>query len=133
MTIKEQVLAAIQSSRHAVFAEDITHLIKNVKLNTVVSAAFDLVREGKVKAARKNRQDHPIACVYFVREDQIAGMEGLMPYEPRRRAARSKGKPEAEDVMIAIPLEGNKTDLVTIGQAYKIYKQLRALFEKGGA
>jgi hypothetical protein len=130
-TIKQQVYDVIRNSPQALFAEDVSHRMPNAKLSSVKSSCWALVDEGRVKAAKKNRQDSKIAHVYYVSDNQLQGLEGLTPYEKRPTGPRKKPGEEAavEDVMIAIPLAENKTDMVTIEQARKIYRQLATLFE----
>lgn len=133
MTIKDEVLKVIVGSPTALFAEDISHRMPHAKLATIKSSCWALADEGKVKVKKKDRQDAKISHVFYVREDQIAGMEGLMDYERRTIGPRHKEEPTVEEVMIAIPLAEGKTDLVTIEQARKIYRQLTPIFGKGGA
>ncbi len=130
MTIKKEVLKVIETAKKCVFAEDISHIIPHVKLASIRSACWELVKEGTVFAKKKDRQDGTLQAVFYSTAEQLAGVEGLMNYERRILGPRTKKEDvKAEDVMIAIPLEGGKTDLVTIGQARKIYNQLAAIFK----
>jgi hypothetical protein len=127
-TIRDEVLKAVSNSKHALFVEEISHRMPGAKIGTIGSACHDLHVAGQIKAKRKNRPNQRIACVYYVRDEQLNDMEGLMDYEAQRTGPHKQKAAKLKEVMIAIPLGENRTEMVTIGQAKLILRQLSGLF-----
>lgn len=136
MTVKAEVLKAISAAPRCQFPEEIQASLPHMKLATIRSACFDLLYDPSsgVKAARKDRPDAPIASVFYCRPDQIAGVEGLLPYEKIERKPRAGAKVASPDMLLTLPIEGdNKVSsvTVTVDCARKLYAQLGALFGGG--
>jgi hypothetical protein len=129
-TIRDEVLKAVSASKNALFVEEISHRMPNAKIGSIGSACHDLHVDGQLKAKRKNRPNQRIACVYYVRDEQLNGMEGLMDYEAHHTGPRKQKDGALKEVMIAIPLGEKRTEMVTIGQAKQILRQLAALFRE---
>lgn len=132
MMIQDLVLKAVQDSERFMFPEDIARVVP-AKEDTIRSTCFDLLEKKKLKAARKGRESGTTACVFWVRDEQIKGVEALlMPYTKRPRKSPRKATTPASakdepDMLFSIPGETSTLQL-KFSQAETLYKQLHRIF-----
>jgi len=131
MSIRNEVLRAIAASPTCLFPEEIHARMPHAKIATVRATCFDLVEEGgQLKAKKKDRPGQRIACVFYLRDDQIAGVEGLMEYEPRVISPKTK---PVTDALLTLPITGDAkvtSITLTIDSARALHQTLCALFSK---
>lgn len=139
MAIRDEVLRAVRASPRCVFSEEIQAALPHIKIGSIQSAAFELLDKGVLRAFKKDRPNAPIATVFYERDDQVAGVQGLMPYSKMIRAPRvyaSKVPDAAEpDVLITLTIEGDKkvqSVTVTFDCARRLHATLSRVFASGG-
>lgn len=131
MTAKNVVFETIKNSPVALDCNEIG-VKAHIKLGTVVSAASDLFKEGKVLGKQRGLGNGRSMRVYYVRPEQIANMHGLGETERLSRKNRvAKGpKPATQPVEMLLSVRaGNETLALTIEDARALFLSLKQIFE----